>query len=64
MTGRTTFVVSNRLSLLRKADQIIVLNDGKVIDTGTHDHLVRWPGIYRETALLQIMDLSDSGGGK
>lgn len=64
MAGRTTFVVSNRLSLLRKADQILVLDEGRIIDTGTHDKLVRWPGIYRETALLQIMDLTDSGGAR
>ena len=62
MTGRTTFMVSNRLSLLRQADLILVLEDGRLIETGTHDKLVRWPGIYRETALLQLMDLTAAGG--
>ena len=57
MKGRTTFVVSSRLSLLRRADLILVLEDGKLTQTGTHDELVHRPGPYHETALLQIMDL-------
>jgi len=60
MAGRTTFVVSGRLSLLRRADVILVLEDGKLTKTGVHDDLVKVPGAYRETALLQLMDL-DSG---
>ncbi len=58
MAGRTTFVVSSRLSLLRSADVILVLEKGRLIQTGTHDELVHLPGPYRETALLQIMDLA------
>jgi ATP-binding cassette subfamily B protein len=57
MTGRTAFVVSSRLSLLRKADLILVLEDGRLTQTGTHDELVHRPGPYHETAVLQIMDL-------
>jgi ABC-type multidrug transport system fused ATPase/permease subunit len=57
MTGRTTFVVSSRLSLLRRADLILVLEDGRLTQSGTHDELVLQPGPYYETALLQIMDL-------
>ncbi|HEY4415524.1 MAG TPA: ABC transporter ATP-binding protein [Verrucomicrobiae bacterium] len=57
MTGRTTFVVSSRLSLLRRADLILVLEDGRLTQFGTHDELVHRPGPYHETALLQIMDL-------
>ncbi len=57
MTGRTTFVVANRLSLLRRADVILVLEDGRLIQSGTHDELVRLEGPYRETAMLQLMDL-------
>ncbi len=60
MAGRTTFVVSGRLSLLRRADVILVLEDGKLTKTGIHEDLVKIPGAYRETALLQLMDL-DSG---
>ncbi len=57
MTGRTAFVVSGRLSLLRRADLILVLEAGRLTQSGTHEELVRRPGPYHETALLQIMDL-------
>jgi ABC-type multidrug transport system fused ATPase/permease subunit len=63
MAGRTTFVVSSRLSLLRRADLILVLEDGRLTQSGTHDELARRPGPYRETALLQMMDLGARDGG-
>jgi ATP-binding cassette subfamily B protein len=59
MTGRTTFVVANRLSLLRRADIILVLEKGRLLQTGTHEHLLKIPGPYQETAMLQLMDLND-----
>jgi len=59
MAGRTTFVVSGRLSLLRRADLILVLEDGRLTQAGAHADLVHRPGPYHETALLQIMDLGD-----
>jgi ATP-binding cassette, subfamily B, bacterial len=58
--GRTTFIVSNRLSLLRRADVILVLEKGRLTQKGTHDELVHAPGVYRDTAALQIMDLVES----
>jgi ATP-binding cassette subfamily B protein len=57
MAGRTTFVVSSRLSLLRRADLILVLENGRLTQSGSHEELVHRPGPYHETALLQIMDL-------
>ena len=59
MTGRTTFVVSGRLNLLRRADVILVLEDGRLTQLGTHTELVNRPGPYRDTAELQIMDLDE-----
>jgi ATP-binding cassette subfamily B protein len=59
MTGRTAFVVANRLSLLRRADVILVLEKGRLLQSGTHADLVRLPGSYRETASLQLMDLGE-----
>ncbi len=58
MSERTTFVAANRLSLLRRADVILVLENGRLAQTGTHDELVHCPGVYHETALLQLMDLA------
>ncbi len=63
MTGRTTFVVSGRLSLLRQADHILVIEDGRLTQSGTHAELVHKPGPYHETALLQIMDLGEPETG-
>jgi ABC-type multidrug transport system fused ATPase/permease subunit len=57
MAERTTFVVSSRLSLLRRADIILVLEDGRLTQTGTHAELAHRPGPYHQTALLQLMDL-------
>jgi ABC-type multidrug transport system fused ATPase/permease subunit len=57
MAERTTFVVSSRLSLLRRADVILVLEEGRLTQTGTHAQLAHSPGPYHQTALLQLMDL-------
>jgi ATP-binding cassette subfamily B protein len=62
MDGRTAFVVSSRLSLLRRADLILVLDGGRLVQSGTHAELVHRPGPYHETALLQMMDLDSKGG--
>lgn len=59
MKGRTAFVVSGRLNLLRRADVILVLEDGRLTQWGTHDELVSRPGPYHDTAELQIMDLDE-----
>jgi len=61
MAGRTTFIVSGRLNLLRQADIILVLEDGRLTQSGTHEELVSRPGPYHDTAELQIMDLDDPG---
>jgi ATP-binding cassette subfamily B protein len=57
MGGRTAFVVANRLSLLQRADNILVLDRGRLIQHGAHEALVKVDGPYRETAMLQLMDL-------
>ena len=46
MSGRTTFVIAHRLSTVRNADEIIVLEHGKIIERGTHDQLIEAKGRY------------------
>src|SRR5208282_1074511 len=62
MASRTTFVVSSRLSLLRRADMILVIENGRLTQRGTHDELAHRPGLYHQTALLQLMDLGEAQG--
>ncbi len=52
MVGRTTLLVSNRLSALRRADIILVLDGGHIVEQGTHVQLLQRGGIYTETARL------------
>ena len=54
MAGRTTFVIAHRLSTVRKADLILVLQDGKVAEMGSHDELVGRSGMYRQIYELQL----------
>ncbi len=53
MVGRTTFVIAHRLSTIRKADQILVLKDGRITERGTHDQLVGQQGLYARLARIQ-----------
>jgi len=56
MQGRTTFIVANRLSTLRRADRIVVLDQGAMVQSGTHEDLMAVPGLYQRLARLQIVD--------
>ena len=46
MQGRTTFVIAHRLSTIRDADMILVMNQGRIIEQGTHEHLLAEGGFY------------------
>jgi subfamily B ATP-binding cassette protein MsbA len=57
MSGRTVFVIAHRLSTVRHADRIIVLESGRITDSGTHEELLTRLGTYRKLYELQFMDL-------
>jgi len=56
MIGRTTFIVAHRISTLKRARRIIVLDQGRIVEIGTHDQLVRIPGPYQRTVELQFAE--------
>ncbi len=51
--GRTTFAIAHRLSTLRKADKLVILEKGEVAETGTHDELIANDGLYKRLVDLQ-----------
>lgn len=56
IAGRTTFIVAHRLSTLRRADFIIVMESGRIVQRGTHEQLMREKGPYLRVANLQLVD--------
>ncbi|NVM79704.1 ATP-binding cassette subfamily B protein [Duganella sp. SG902] len=54
MVGRTTVIIAHRLATVQRADRIIVMEDGKIVETGTHASLVALGGIYANLAALQF----------
>jgi ATP-binding cassette subfamily B protein len=54
MRGRTTLVIAHRLATVQKADQILVLEHGRLVDQGQHAELVQMAGVYAGLAALQF----------
>ena len=55
--GRTTFMIAHRLSTIKQADQILVLDQGKIVERGTHASLVQGQGIYQQMYQMQAEQL-------
>jgi ABC-type multidrug transport system fused ATPase/permease subunit len=56
MQGRTTFVIAHRLSTVHRADLILVMEKGQIVEQGTHQELLALDGLYREIYELQLRD--------
>jgi len=61
LAGRTTFVIAHRLSTIRRADMILLMEDGRVIERGTHDELMDARGVYHDMVLRQMASSAQDG---
>ena len=64
MEGRTSIVIAHRLSTILKADRILVVKDGKIAESGTHEELLARGGTYRELYETQFRQILDYESGK
>ena len=64
MTGRTVFVIAHRLSTVRRADRILVLENGMITDEGTHERLMARTGTYRRLYEMQFVDVEIGNGSE
>ena len=60
MTGRTTLVIAHRLSTIRRADRILVVEDGRIVEAGTHDELMEGRALYKRLHELQLLGEADA----
>jgi len=60
MKGRTTFVIAQRLRTIKAATQILVLNKGQIVETGTHEQLLAQGGFYRKIYDLELRDQEEA----
>jgi len=62
MEGRTTFVIAHRLSTVRRADRIVVLAEGRIVQEGTHEELLVSGGLYKRLHEIQFKDYPVTAG--
>jgi ATP-binding cassette subfamily B multidrug efflux pump len=63
MKNRTSFIIAHRLSTIRDADLILVMNEGDIVEQGTHEDLLRRNGFYAEIYNSQFAKLNENGNG-
>jgi ABC-type multidrug transport system fused ATPase/permease subunit len=61
LAGRTTFVIAHRLSTVRRADSILLMEDGSIIERGTHEELMTARGVYYQMVVRQMESHGDPG---
>ena len=62
MEHRTSFVIAHRLSTIKNANRILVMDDGKIVESGNHESLLANSGLYQKYYDMQFIDLEDKGG--
>jgi len=60
MAGRTAFVIAHRLSTIRQADQLLVIDGGRIVERGTHDFLLKKQGAYHKMFMSQFLHSGDN----
>jgi ATP-binding cassette subfamily B multidrug efflux pump len=62
MKGRTTFIIAHRLNTIREADRIMVIDQGRIVEHGSHDELIAAEGVYHRMFMNQFRNLDGAAG--